>query len=189
MIIRNIAILASGSGSNAENIVRFFDKDPAVNISIILSNRKDAYVLQRAENLGVRSAWFSKDEFQSENFLKYLANIDLVVLAGFLWLVPVYLVRAFPGRIINIHPALLPKYGGKGMYGMNVHRAVIENGEQVSGITIHYVNEKYDEGNIIFQSKCNVVEGETPESLASKVHQLEYEHFPVIIKEILSRMK
>lgn len=187
MDFKSIIILASGSGSNAENIIRFFAHRPEIRFPLILSNRKDAFVHTRAYNLGVLSKTFSKDEFHSLDFLEDLQKLkpDLIILAGFLWLIPVNIVRSFPKRIINIHPALLPKYGGKGMYGLNVHRAVIENGEKESGITIHYVNEKYDEGNIIFQAKCPVHENDTPESLAERVHQLEYEYFPKVVEELL----
>ncbi len=185
MSVKYIAILASGSGSNAENIVRFFKKDPEIKVRSIFSNKKDAYVLERAKNMGIPSASFTKEEFHSEDFLKNFENIDLIVLAGFLWLVPAYLLKAFPNKIINIHPALLPKYGGKGMYGMAVHKAVVENKEQESGISIHYVNEKYDEGNIIFQARCKLEEHDLPEDVAAKVHKLEYEHFPVVIRDLL----
>jgi phosphoribosylglycinamide formyltransferase 1 len=187
MNFKSIIIFASGSGSNAENIIRFFSNQPEVKFPLILSNRKDALVHSRAKELGVPSKTFSKDEFHSSNFLEDLKrlNPDLIILAGFLWLIPIDIVRSFPNRIINIHPALLPKYGGKGMYGLNVHRAVIENGEEESGISIHYVNEKYDEGNIIFQAKCPVKENDTPESLAERVHQLEYKYFPKVVEELL----
>ncbi|MGC9344938.1 MAG: phosphoribosylglycinamide formyltransferase, partial [Bacteroidales bacterium] len=173
-----IIILASGSGTNAENIIRFFNDRADVEFPLILSNRKDAYVHTRAKKLGIPSKTFNKEEFHSPEFLEELKtlNPDLIILAGFLWLIPAGIVESFPGRIINIHPALLPKYGGKGMYGLNVHRAVIENGEKESGITIHYVNERYDEGNIIYQAKCPVKQDDSPESLAERVHQLEYEY-------------
>ena len=185
MSIKRIAVLASGSGTNAENLVRFFNLDPQAEISFILSNKKDAYVHTRAANLGVKSESFTKEHFKSADFLNKFKNIDLIVLAGFLWLIPGYLIRSFPNRIINIHPALLPSYGGKGMYGMNVHRAVIDNKEKESGISIHYVNEKYDDGNIIFQEKCSVESHDTPESLAEKIHELEQKYFPGVVKEVL----
>jgi len=154
----------------------------------LLSNKSNAYALVRAEKYGVPTCVFSRDEFYSTNNIIDLLikeEIDLVVLAGFLWLVPVNLIRAFPDKMINIHPALLPKYGGKGMYGMYVHQAVIESGDSESGISIHYVNEKYDEGKIIFQAKCEVTKEDTPESLAQKIHQLEYEYFPKVIEELI----
>lgn len=185
MNINKIAILASGSGTNAERLVRFFKEDPLVSIDLILSNNKGAFVLERASKLGVKSYSFTREEFYSENFIRNFKDIDLIVLAGFLWLIPSFLVKAFPNKIINIHPALLPAYGGKGMYGMNVHKAVIENGEKESGISIHYVNEKYDEGNIIFQATCTIDSSDTPEILAEKIHQLEYKHFPEVIKRVI----
>ena len=184
---KSIVIFASGSGSNAENIVRFFNSREDVKISRILSNRKDAYVHKRAKSLGINSLTFSKEEFKTKEFAEKLvkSGTDLIVLAGFLWLIPTTLIDRFPGRIINIHPALLPKYGGKGMYGLNVHRAVLENGDSESGITIHYVNEAYDEGNIIFQAICPVHEDDTPESLAARIHELEHEHYPRVIEGLL----
>lgn len=182
MNINKIAVLASGSGSNAERLVRFFKEDPLVSIELILSNNKSAFVLERAAKLGINSDSFTREEFYSEDFMKNFKDIDLIVLAGFLWLIPKFMIKAFPNKIINIHPALLPAYGGKGMYGMNVHKAVIENGEKESGITIHYVNEKYDEGNIIFQARCEIEPGDSPEILAEKIHQLEYEHFPEVVR-------
>ncbi len=190
MNFKSLIIFASGSGSNAENIIRFFDKREDVKIPLILSNRKDAFVHTRAKNLGVKSETFTKEEFKNQGFITKIEDTgaDLIVLAGFLWLIPKELIEKFPNRIINLHPALLPKYGGKGMYGMNVHRAVIENGEKESGISIHYVNEKYDEGNIIFQARCSVDPHETPESLAAKVHKLEYRHFPEVIDKLLKNL-
>ena len=187
MNIKTLVIFASGSGSNTETIVRFFQSRKDVKISLILSNRSDAYVHTRARNLGVPSETFTREEFHSEAFVKKLVSTgaDLIVLAGFLWLIPAAIVQAFPNRILNIHPALLPKYGGKGMYGDRVHRTVIENKEKESGISIHYVNEKYDEGDIIFQAKCPVLPDDTPESLAARVHALEYEHFPKVIERLL----
>ena len=185
MKIKRIAILASGSGTNAENLVRFFNSQSKVEVSVILSNKKDAFVHTRAANLGVASHYFTKEDFKNEKFLNKFKNIDLIVLAGFLWLIPSYLIHAFPKRIINIHPALLPSYGGKGMYGMNVHKAVIENQEKEAGISIHYVNEKYDDGNIIFQAKCEVEPHDTPESLADKIHELEQKYFPGVVKGVL----
>jgi phosphoribosylglycinamide formyltransferase 1 len=186
--MRNIAIFASGSGSNAQNIVDFFKNQDKIIVDCILSNREDAFVLERAKKIGVDTQVFTRGDFYgSQKVLGYLQarGIDFIVLAGFLWLVPAYLTAAYPKRIINIHPALLPKYGGKGMYGMNVHKAVVKNGEKYSGITIHYVNDKYDDGDIIFQAECPVYDGDTPEQVAEKVHQLEYEHFPKIIEKLV----
>ena len=186
--MKNVAIFASGSGSNAENIIEYFKNDDRVTIAVILSNSKDAYVLQRAKKFGVPAYVFNRDDFYNgqlvlDKLMEY--HTDLVVLAGFMWLVPGNILRAFSGKIINIHPALLPKYGGKGMYGMFVHEAVKQSGDTVSGISIHYVNEKYDEGEIIFQAKCNIDKKDTPESIAQKIHALEYEHFPAIIEQVL----
>lgn len=177
----NLAILASGSGTNAENIIKYFSKHSAIQVKEVLSNKKEAYVHNRAKNLGIPSSAFSKSDFRDSSFLERLANVDYIILAGFLWLIPEYLINAFPNRIINIHPALLPKFGGKGMYGHHVHTAVIEAGERESGITIHLVNEEYDRGEVLFQAKCEIENGETAESLAKKIHQLEYDHFPKVI--------
>ncbi|PID89615.1 MAG: phosphoribosylglycinamide formyltransferase [Bacteroidia bacterium] len=187
--MKNIAIFASGSGTNAQNIVLFFKNNPNIRVRRIFSNKKNAYVLKRAENLGIPFRTFSKNTFyNTQDILLDLnaENIELIVLSGFLWLIPEYLIRAFPDRIINIHPALLPAYGGKGMYGDKVHEAVLKNNEKFSGITIHYVNEKYDDGQIIFQAKCALDKNDTVQSLANKVHELEYKFFPEVIKNILS---
>ena len=183
-----VAIFASGSGSNAENIADYFKNNNNVDIALIVSNKQDAYVHERARKLGIPSVTFSKDDFYStDKVVEFLQkdDIDFIVLAGFLLKVPHNLLVAFPDKIINIHPALLPKFGGKGMYGDNVHKAVIEAGEKESGITIHYVNENYDEGNVIFQAKCPVIESDTYEDVAKKVHELEYIHFPKVIESLL----
>lgn len=185
-----LAIFASGSGSNAENIAEYFNKNDNVKVALIVSNKRDAYVHERAKRLNIKSVTFSKNEFETTNdVLDYLMKeeIDFIVLAGFLLKVPQNLIKAFPDKIINIHPALLPKFGGKGMYGDNVHKAVVESGESESGITIHYVNENYDEGAIIFQDKCPVMKGDTYEDVAKKVHTLEYKHFPIIIERLLKK--
>jgi len=182
-----IAIFASGSGSNAENIVNYFRGNPNFEFSLILSNKQDAYVHERAKKLGIPSFTFSREQFLTgEEVLLFLNtyNIDAIILAGFLLKVPEILIKAFPDKIINIHPALLPKYGGKGMYGDNVHKAVKAAGEKESGITIHYVNEHYDEGNIILQAKCELTNEDTAETIAEKVHKLEYEHFPKAVEMI-----
>lgn len=188
--MKKIAIFASGSGSNAENIINYFKNDTENVVKIVFCNKPDAYVLERAKRLSVPTFVFGREEFSHSdlvlNELKRL-DIDLIVLAGFLWKVPDAIIDAYPDRVINIHPALLPSYGGKGMYGMKVHEAVIAAGEKESGITIHHVNNHYDEGAIIFQAKCEIVPGDTPESLATKVHALEYEHFPRVIKELLEK--
>lgn len=189
--MRNIAILASGSGTNAENIIKHFSTKENVRISLVLSNKRHAMVLKRAEALEIRAVFFDHNEFYtSGKVLRYLAlyKIDFIVLAGFLWLVPENIIKSFPDRIINIHPALLPDYGGKGMYGEAVHKAVIASKDKQSGITIHYVNSHYDEGDIIFQARCNVDPDETPESLARKIHELEYAHYPRIIEELADKL-
>ena len=182
----NIAIFASGSGSNAENIVNYFASHQEINVAMIISNRFDAYVHERAKQLGVPSFTFKKTDFDNgTDVLNKMAEyeIDFIVLAGFLLKVPHSIVEAFPNSIINIHPALLPKYGGKGMYGDNVHNSVKNAGEKETGITIHYINENYDEGDIIFQAKCEVSGLDSPEDIANKVHLLEQRHFPKIIEE------
>ncbi len=182
-----LAILASGSGTNAENLARHFQGHDQIQVCKILSNREGAYVLQRADKLGIRSSTFTREEFRNQSFLKRLENIDYLILAGFLWLVPEFLIEAFSDKIINIHPALLPAYGGKGMYGSRVHEAVIEAGENESGITIHLVNKEYDKGKILFQARCTIDQSDTPETLAQKVHALEYEFFPRIVEEYVLR--
>ncbi len=186
-MIKNVAIFASGSGSNAENIIKYFKGRNTLRFPLILSDKEDAYVHERAGRLGVSSYTFPKEDFVTgEKIMDFLRKneIDAIVLAGFLRKIPTILVEAYPDKIINIHPALLPKYGGKGMYGDRVHRAVAEAREKETGITIHYVNEHYDEGNIIFQAKCALTSHDTPEQIAEKVHILEYEHFPKVIKEL-----
>jgi phosphoribosylglycinamide formyltransferase-1 len=190
--MNKIAIFASGSGTNAENIIKYFSTRNTAKVTLILSNMREAYVLHRAGVLNVKSVFFDRNEFYTTSkVLDYLLKneIDLVVLAGFLWLVPDDILEAFEDRIINIHPALLPKYGGKGMYGEKVHREVIANNEKESGISIHYVNRNYDEGNIIFQARCKLDASDTPETLASKVHALEYEHFPRVIEELINKLQ
>lgn len=186
-----IAIFASGSGSNAENIINYFSATSQIEIPLILSNRADAYVHERAKKFNIPSFTISRAELnETDIVLNILAEneIDFIVLAGFLLKLPAYLIQTYPNKIINIHPALLPKYGGKGMYGDYVHEAVVTNGEKESGITIHYVNENYDEGNIIFQSKCEVLTGDTADDVAEKVHRLEYAHFPRVIDETIRKM-
>ena len=182
-----IALFASGSGSNAENIVNYFSTNPNFEFPVIISNKKDAFVHERAKKINIPSLTFSREEFLTgEKILNYLHEnkIEAIVLAGFLLKVPTALIDAFPNKIINIHPALLPKYGGKGMYGHHVHEAVAAAGEKESGITIHYVNTHYDEGNIIFQAKCPVLPTDTPDMIAEKVHALEHEYYPKIIAEL-----
>ena len=183
---KKIAIFASGSGTNAQNIIEYFSANERVTVDSVWSNKNDAYVLTRAKNFSIETFVFDKMEFANSNFVveKLIEReIDLIVLAGFLWLLPSNLIQNF--RIINIHPALLPKYGGKGMYGMNVHNAVVENCEKESGISIHFVNEKYDDGELIFQAKCPVLLTDSPDDVANKIHKLEYKHFPKVIEKVL----
>lgn len=184
--MKNLAIFASGSGSNAENIVRYFSDSKSINPSVILSNSATAGVHQRAELLNIPSFTFLKKNFDEGALILEKLNefdIDWIILAGFLLKVPPALLNAYPNRIINIHPALLPKYGGKGMYGMHVHQAVVDAKEKESGITIHYVNENYDEGAIIYQATCPVLSTDKAEDVANKIHQLEYQHFPKVIED------
>jgi len=187
--MKKIIILASGSGTNAQAIMERFHQHETIEVDLIVSNRKNAGVLDRARNMGVGTLWVDKFAFaKAELLTTMLAALkpDLVVLAGFLLKVPDHMTRAFQGKIINLHPALLPKYGGKGMYGMNVHNAIIAAGDTESGITIHHVNEHYDEGAIIRQEKLKVEQHETPESLAKKIHALEHKILPQVIEDFLT---
>ncbi|MAB56400.1 MAG: phosphoribosylglycinamide formyltransferase [Aequorivita sp.] len=187
---KRIVIFASGSGTNAENIIKYFQRTQFAEVVRVLSNKKDAKVLERAERLGVNTVSFTKEELFFENgVLEILKEVepDIIVLAGFLLKFPEIILKEFPNKVINIHPALLPKYGGKGMYGNYVHEAVINNKEAETGITIHYVNENYDEGAIISQKKVTLSKNETPETIAEKIHKLEYEWFPRIIEEVLQK--
>ncbi|MFK7951001.1 MAG: phosphoribosylglycinamide formyltransferase [Saprospiraceae bacterium] len=180
-----IAIFASGRGSNARNIINYLKNHPSISVSIIVSNKQTAPVLDIGKQFDINTLVINRVDFYNSTELLDVfqkQKIDFIVLAGFLWLIPSYVVKAYSNRIVNIHPALLPKYGGKGMYGMNVHKAVHAAKERETGITIHYVNEKYDEGNIIFQASCQLETTDTPESIAQKIHQLEHAHFPRIIE-------
>jgi len=186
--MHRIAIFASGSGTNAQKIMEYFQDHPTVSVHLILSNNPDAYVLTRARKFHIPVLTFSRQElYQSSHILDILSvqEIDYIVLAGFMWLIPTYILKHYPNRILNIHPALLPGYGGKGMYGMRVHEAVIAAGEKESGISIHYVNENYDEGQLIFQAKCPVQPGDTPETLANRIHLLEHKYYPEIIEKVI----
>jgi len=190
--MKNLVIFASGAGTNAKNIIDYFKNSSSVRVALIVCNNPAAGVLQIAARENIASLLINRHSFyHTEEIYNILKDIppDLIVLAGFLWKVPQNLVNAFPNQIINIHPALLPKYGGKGMYGAYVHEAIIAAGEKESGITIHYVNEKYDEGEMILQKKCSVAADDTPESLAQKVHQLEYRWYPETIEKILDEEK
>lgn len=180
-----IAILASGNGTNAEAIMRHFERQPDAQVVLLLSNNPEAYALRRAEKFNIPARVFSRQQLKEGEVAQWLldAGVTHVVLAGFLWLVPPSLLHAFPDRIVNIHPALLPRYGGKGMYGERVHQAVKAAGDARTGITIHLVNEHFDEGKIIFQADCEVTPDDTPDTIAAKVHALEYKHFPPVIEE------
>ncbi|PHS67268.1 MAG: phosphoribosylglycinamide formyltransferase [Flavobacterium sp.] len=188
--MKRIVIFASGSGTNAQNIIQYFLRTNLAEVTLVLSNKSDAKVLEKAKNLNVSSKSFTKKELiSSEGILTILKqqDLDLIVLAGFLLKFPEFILKHFPNKVINIHPALLPKYGGKGMFGMKVHEAVVKNKEPETGITIHYVNENYDEGAIIFQKSFQLLENETAETVASKIHELEYEFFPKVIEELLEK--
>ena len=185
-----LAIFASGSGTNAEAIMNHFKQHSSAKVVLLLSNNSEAFALERAKKFNVPTKVFTRQQWkESEIVLEWLAQKEVthVILAGFLWLVPQYLIQAYPDKIINIHPALLPKFGGKGMYGMKVHESVKSMGEKETGITIHVVNQHYDEGEILFQSKCSVDESDTPVTIAQKVHELEYAHFPGVIEKWIAK--
>ena len=187
--MKRVVIFASGSGSNAENLIKFFHNSDNASVVQVLTNNPHAKVLDRCKRLKVSALSFNRIAFtQTEDVLNILksSNPDLIVLAGFLWKFPENILKNFPNKVINIHPALLPKFGGKGMYGTNVHKAVVENKETETGITIHYVNENYDEGAIIFQAKCKVEASDSAEDVATKIHKLEMEHFPKVIDRLLN---
>ena len=185
--MKRISIFVSGNGTNMENIADYFWEDFEVKIENVVCNNPNAYAIKRARKFGLPVRMVTKQEFNSETFVEEMKklNLDLIVLAGFLWKIPEALIKAFPNKIINIHPALLPKYGGKGFYGEHVHEAVIAAKETHSGITIHYVNELYDSGEIILQARVALDEKETPDSLAAKIHHLEQAYFPVTIEQLL----
>ncbi|MFV8225413.1 phosphoribosylglycinamide formyltransferase [Christiangramia aquimixticola] len=187
---QKIVIFASGSGTNAENIIKYFRNSEEIEVAAVFSNKKFSGALERAHNLKVQALHFDRKAFyDTHEVLNILKDMkpDLIVLAGFLWLIPSTFIKTFPNKIINIHPALLPRFGGKDMYGSRVHEAVIESKEKESGITIHYVNEKYDEGNTIFQTSIPIEDGESAQNLASRIHKLEYKHFPEIIQQTLQQ--
>ena len=186
--MKKIAIFASGSGSNAENIIQYFAQKPQFCVKSVFCNVPDAYVLERAKKYRIPTFVFNREEFRNpDKVFRQLQEqeIDFIVLAGFLGLMPSFITAAWPNKIVNIHPALLPAYGGKGMYGHYVHEAVIAAGEKESGITIHYVNDHYDQGAIIFQAKCPVLPTDTPDDLAARIHELEYRYFPEIIEKTI----
>ncbi len=185
--MKKLSIFVSGNGTNLQRIAEYFLEDWAVKIENVVCNNPNAYAIERAKKLDIPVRMITKQDFNSEAFVKELQDlgIDLIVLAGFLWKLPENLVKAFPKKIVNIHPALLPKYGGKGFYGEHVHEAVVAAKEAQSGITVHYVNELYDSGEIILQARVSLDENETPDSLAAKIHQLEQAYFPVAIEQVL----
>lgn len=188
---KNIAIFASGSGTNAENFIRHFQDNKVGRVALVVTNKPDAFVLERAARLHVPSLVLTHDELADGGRVASLLrerDIDFIVLAGFLRRIPDGLLRAYPGRIVNIHPALLPKFGGKGMYGERVHQAVVEAGERESGITIHFIDERYDEGTTLFQARCSVLPQDTADDVARKVHALEYEHYPRVVEQLLAGM-
>ncbi|MCX6279373.1 MAG: phosphoribosylglycinamide formyltransferase [Bacteroidetes bacterium] len=188
--MQKLAIFASGNGTNAQRIIEYFFGHPDISINLVVTNNSDAYVLTRAANMGIPALIFDKSAFnEGTTITNILLNkgIDYIILAGFLCLIPANLLSAFSGRILNIHPALLPKFGGKGMYGQKVHEAVIAAHETESGITIHHVNEYYDEGKIIFNAKCPVAADDSIETLAKKVHELEYRFYPEVIEQVIMR--
>ena len=185
---KKIVVFASGSGTNAENIIRYFQNSGTAEVVSVMSNKPSAKVLDRAQKLNITALYFDRDAFYNTNDVLHIledTNPDLIVLAGFLWLFPSSILQSFPNKVINLHPALLPKYGGKGMFGEHVHKAVLKNKERETGITIHYVNEKYDDGQIIFQKAFPLSSNENLESLTQKIHELEHSHFPKVIENLL----
>lgn len=189
---KRIAIFASGSGSNAQKLMEHFKKHQEAEVVIVLTNNPEAYVIQRADNFEIPTHVFDKHEFfETNDIVNLLKNlqVDLIVLAGFLWLIPNNLLEEFPNQIINIHPALLPKFGGKGMYGDRIHRTILEAGEVENGITIHFVNEKFDEGEIIYQSRFKIGKNDTLETIKFKGQQLEHLHYPRIVENLIQKIK
>lgn len=185
-----IAILVSGTGTNAINIIEYFEKNSVADVVLVISNKTDALAVEKAQNKGVKTVVFNNESFKKNGtVLDYLMSqsIDFIVLAGFLMKIPNDIIHAYPNKIVNLHPSLLPKYGGKGMYGKHVHGAVIEAQESESGISIHFVNEEYDEGAIIFQAKVSVEKGDSVEVLAKKIQQLEHRFFPKVIEQVISK--
>ena len=189
--IKRIAVFASGRGTNAQNLISFFSKNDTGRVTLVLSDKKEAGVISRVKDMGVEVVVFDREELRDGTILALLQKheIDFIVLAGFLRMVPMDIIEKYRHRIVNIHPSLLPKYGGRGMYGMNIHRAVIENRERESGITIHHVSEVCDDGDIIFQTKVEITDTDTPESLAAKISRLEMEHFPRVVEKIISSLE
>ena len=187
--MKRISVFVSGNGTNLQRIAEYFQGNPDVEIVNVVCNNPKAYAIERAKNLGIPVRMINRQEFNNPEFTQEMADLklDLIVLAGFLWKIPASLIQAYPKKIVNIHPALLPKYGGKGFYGEHVHEAVVAAKEQFSGITIHYVNEIYDSGEIILQAYTALESGETPDTLAAKIHKLEQAYFPVAIEQVLKQ--
>ncbi|MFB9051891.1 phosphoribosylglycinamide formyltransferase [Formosa undariae] len=186
--MKRIVIFASGSGSNAENLIKYFKTKSDASVMLVLTNNPHAKVIDRCKQLDISALSFNRVAFTKTNDVLNLlesAKPDLIVLAGFLWKFPEVILNTYPNKVINVHPALLPKFGGKGMYGMHVHEAVVANKETETGITIHYVNENYDEGAIIFQATCPVLNTDTAEDVAAKIHELEMKHFPLVVEQLL----
>lgn len=187
--MKNIALFASGNGTNVQQIAEYFQGSKEVNVDCVVVNKKNIYVIERAKNLNIPCFYFNREDFyESDKVLNLMQErkIDYIILAGFLWLIPTNLLQAYNNKIVNIHPALLPKYGGKGMYGHHVHEAVVANKETESGITIHYANEKYDSGDIIFQARCVVEEKDSADDVAAKIHLLEKEYYPKVVESIVT---
>ena len=186
--MKRITIFASGSGTNAENIITYFQKNTKAKVVLVLSNNPKALVLERASKLGVQNRVFNKQQLNDSKWaIENLKNLDLIVLAGFLWKFPEHLLENYKNKVVNVHPALLPKYGGKGMYGQHVHKAIVANKETQSGITIHYVNNQYDQGGVIFQKKTRILPQDTPQDVAIKVQLLEHQWLPKVIEDILTK--
>ena len=185
--MKRIVVFASGSGTNAENIIKFFNHTKTAKVTQVLCNNEHAKVFDRCKKLNIKCLHFNKDDFFTSDKVLNILNehADVIILAGFLWKIPSKIIDAFTNKIINIHPALLPKYGGKGMYGMNIHKAVKKNKETETGITIHFVNENYDEGAIIYQAKTSILAEDTPETIAKKIHELEQRYFPRVIEDVI----
>lgn len=196
MLLQNkqfrICLLASGRGTNVQNFINYFRHNPNIDVSLVISDNPNAYVLTRAKKENIPAIVIEKEEWSKKKHVLSILKqhkVDFIALAGFLSLVPTYLIEAYPERIVNIHPALLPNYGGKGMYGQKVHEAVLDAGEKTSGITIHFVNEEYDRGKIIFQEACDIWETDTPETLSEKIQMLEYKNYPSIVEKLILNIK
>ncbi|MFZ4542547.1 MAG: phosphoribosylglycinamide formyltransferase [Saprospiraceae bacterium] len=191
-MLRNIAVFASGGGSNAQKLMEYFKDSEKAKVVLLVGNKKEMGAYEKAKDFGVQTMIIDRTTFYESDLLPQLlkkANVDLIVLAGFLWLIPSALIKAFPNKIVNIHPSLLPKYGGKGMFGHHVHEAVHAAQEKESGMTIHYVNEKFDEGEIIFQDKCDINAADTPETIAQKVLLLEHRNYAPVIDNLIQKMQ